>query len=147
MIGDNLRKILKDRRIDSKEFAKLLGISTTYVSYLLNNKRKPSFELLDNIAEKLNVSFDDILGTDSEKLAKEVNEIEDTIKKAKEIAPTLPVIPEEFTDPVEARAFVKSFVIFGSNGFNSDKLNDDEILQFANELLEHMDTVKYKYKK
>lgn len=56
-------------------------------------------------------------------------------------------IPKEFTDSAKARAFVNSFVIFGSNGFDSNKLDDDEILKFANELLAHMDTVKYKYKK
>ena len=37
--------------------------------------------------------------------------------------------------------------IFGSGGFDSDKLDDDEILEFANALLEQMKMVSYKYKK
>lgn len=56
-------------------------------------------------------------------------------------------IPKQFTNATDARNFVESFAIFGSNGFDPNKLNDEEILNFANELLEHMDTMKYKYKK
>lgn len=147
MIGGNLRKILKDKKIDSKEFAEMLGVSTTYISYLLNDKRKPSFELLDKIAEKLNVSFDDILGDDSEKLSEDVNSIKNDIRRTKDIASSLPVIPKEFTDPSEARAYISKHQIFGFGGFNPDKMSDDEILEFSNELLRQMELVAYKYKK
>lgn len=49
MIGDNIRKILKEKRMSSRELAKKIGISETHMSYLLNGKRKPSFELLDEL--------------------------------------------------------------------------------------------------
>ncbi|HLS53761.1 MAG TPA: hypothetical protein VK031_07295, partial [Tissierellaceae bacterium] len=57
------------------------------------------------------------------------------------------LFPEEFTDPKEARAYVNKHQIFGSGGFDADKLDDEEILEFANALLEQMKMVSYKYRK
>ena len=57
------------------------------------------------------------------------------------------IVPEQFTVPDEARAYVNKHQIFGSGGFDADRLDDDEILEFANALLEQMKMVSYKYKK
>lgn len=46
----------------------------------------------------------------------------------------MPVIPEKFTNPDAAREYVSKHEIFGANGFNPNKMTDDEILQFANAL-------------
>jgi len=37
------------------EFSKLLGLSQSFVSQLLNGKRKPSADVLFQISEKLNI--------------------------------------------------------------------------------------------
>lgn len=84
---------------------------------------------------------------DSEQLAKDVKSIENGIEKAKNIASTLPTIPEEFTSPEDARAYIKMHKIFGSEGFDESKMNDEEILDFANELLQQIKLVGYKYKR
>lgn len=60
MIGDNIRRILKEKRMSSRELAKKIGISETHMSYLLNGKRKPSFELLDDICSVLEVPMSEI---------------------------------------------------------------------------------------
>jgi len=84
---------------------------------------------------------------DNEKLAKEVKALENVVDKAKKLAPTLDTIPSEFNNPSEARDYINMHEIFGSDGLDVDSLSDDEVLEFANELLRQMQMVSYKYKK
>lgn len=130
--GERLRQLRKEKNLTQDTLAKILFLNKSSISRYEKNNQMPENDLLQRIADYFYVSTDYLLGRSSEK---------DNTKK------TMSEIPEKFTDSVKARTFVNSFVIFGSDGFDSNKLDDDEILQFANELLEHMDTVKYKYKK
>lgn len=57
------------------------------------------------------------------------------------------IIPEEFINADEARKYVNKHQIFGSGEFDADKLDNGEILEFANELLSQKKMVSYKYKK
>ncbi|WP_051115618.1 hypothetical protein [Clostridium pasteurianum] len=59
----------------------------------------------------------------------------------------MPDIPAKFTDANLAREYVSKHQIFGANGFEPNKMSDDEILEFANALLEQMELLSYKYKK
>lgn len=74
---------------------------------------------------------------------------DNTVNLIKEDSATYSVslIPEEFTIAAEARVYIKKHKIFASEGFNVDKLTDDEVLEFANALLEQMRLVSYKFKK
>lgn len=57
MLGDNIKKIMESKNISSKELAAKAEITQTYLSYILNNKRKnPSMEVLNKIASILEVS-------------------------------------------------------------------------------------------
>ena len=63
MLGDNIRKITKDKKISINKLSKATSISLGYLSDLENNKSKnPSFEKLNTIAKALgvpvNVFFD-----------------------------------------------------------------------------------------
>ena len=63
MLGDNIRKIRKDKKISINKLSKATSISLGYLSDLENNKSKnPSFEKLNTIAKALgvpvNVFFD-----------------------------------------------------------------------------------------
>lgn len=173
MIGDNIRKALERKGLTSNELAEKIGVTATYVSYLLNNKRNASIEVLEKIAEVLEVSvssfFDSpstketkapytkiyqIGGLDDEstdelviRREKDTEKPEIEIELSQKTSNLLGVIPEEFTDPSQARSYINKHQIFGSNGFNPDKLDDYEILEFANELLKQMKMVSYKYKK
>lgn len=57
-IGENIKKIRKESGLTQAEFSKKIGISRTYLSDLENNRKSPSVETLDKIAEKLDVSTD-----------------------------------------------------------------------------------------
>lgn len=55
-IGDNLKKIRKERKINQTEFAKSLDISQSYLSDLENGRKNISMNTVQKIAKKLNVS-------------------------------------------------------------------------------------------
>ena len=57
------------------------------------------------------------------------------------------IVPVEFIDPEEARKYIGMHAIFGSEGFRLDRMNDEEVIRFANELLRQMELISYKYKK
>lgn len=56
MLGENLKTIMKEKGVTSKELAERVGVSQVHISYILNNKRDPSIDLLEKIANVLNVS-------------------------------------------------------------------------------------------
>ena len=58
-LGENLKNIMKEKGVTSKELAERVGVSQVHISYILNNKRDPSVDLLEKIADILNVSVSD----------------------------------------------------------------------------------------
>ena len=47
MFGENMKAIMKQKKITSRTLAPAIGISETYVSYLLNGKKSPTFKLAE----------------------------------------------------------------------------------------------------
>lgn len=137
MLGNNIKKLMQNNKITSKELASITNVTPTHISYILNNKREPSIDLLQKIADALNVSVNDFF--DDEFIKKENS------KRCSE--KELPIIPKEFTVPNKAREYINKHQIFGSNGFDSNKLDNKEILEFANELLKQMELISFKFKK
>ena len=74
-----------------------------------------------------------------EELKKETN--------LKTIQNDFPIVPEHFTDPEEARAYVTKHQIFGYGGFDPYKMSDEDILNFANEMINQAELLGYKYMK
>lgn len=139
MIGDNIKKIRESKSIGVNELARIANVNASYISAIeRNEKNNPSIKILNKIASALGVSMDDFF--------KEVQAIETVISNAKKTVP-LGIVPKEFINANEARAYVNMHQIFGAHGFNSNKLDDNEILEFANELLNQMEMVSFKYKK
>ncbi|MBU5440265.1 helix-turn-helix domain-containing protein [Tissierella sp. MSJ-40] len=66
MLGDNIKELMRIKKVSSKELANLVNVSPTHISYVINNKRYPSLELLEKIANVLEVSVDDFFKEDSE---------------------------------------------------------------------------------
>lgn len=57
-----LKEILKNKGITSKEFACMIGVSVTTISYIVTNKTTPSLDLLARMAKVLNVKLSTLLG-------------------------------------------------------------------------------------
>lgn len=67
--GDRLRLILEEKEIKQKEFAQMLNIAPTTLNGYINNNREPNIDLIIQIANKLNVSLDILLGNSKESSA------------------------------------------------------------------------------
>lgn len=52
--GDQLRRSMREMRITSNELAQVVGVTPVYISYLINGKRRPSYQLMQRAAEALN---------------------------------------------------------------------------------------------
>ena len=58
----NLKEILKEKGVTSKELAERLGVTSVTISYIVTNKTAPSLEMLCRIAKELNVKLSTLLG-------------------------------------------------------------------------------------
>lgn len=56
-IGENLKKIRKEKKLTQHKLAEEMNISRSYLSDIENNRKNPSSKTLENLAEKLNVSM------------------------------------------------------------------------------------------
>ena len=70
MLIENIKRLMTINRITSKELSEMVGVTPTHISYILNNKRDPSVELLAKIASALGVPIEEIFG---EKNSKTIN--------------------------------------------------------------------------
>jgi transcriptional regulator with XRE-family HTH domain len=87
VLGDNIRKIRKSKKISINKLSKMTSISVGYLSDLENNKAtNPSIEKLNTIAEALEVPTSELLTTE-EKLEMATNSlknIHDLVAEASE---------------------------------------------------------------
>ncbi|MCC9296537.1 helix-turn-helix domain-containing protein [Clostridium sp. WLY-B-L2] len=117
MLGENIKKIMNEKGISAKKIAEKAEISTTYLSYILNDKRKnPSLEVLQKIASILDVSVNDFFDD-------KYNTNEDN-----EFNPTLSVKEQKRLDK-QAQDIVNNLSVSLSKNKNSLEDEDYEILQ------------------
>lgn len=62
IFGENLDRILKEKQIARKDFAKMLNVTVATVGTYINAKREPSLDKLFEIAKILNVSTSELIG-------------------------------------------------------------------------------------
>lgn len=126
-----IKDIIRNKRLEKgwtmKELAEKVGVSEATIS------RWESGEI-ENMKHKGIVSLSNILG------------IEPNIimgwEEYKE-----PTLPDFFTSPQEAVDFLlKQNVIMGYNGLDITKLSEEEQVEYANEILNQIKLVSYKYK-
>lgn len=107
----------------------LTGLSKSTISEIENDKSSPTAETLQKIANALDVTVDTFFKDDDHDESLSQQNI-------------------EFTTPQEAMEFIlKQPSIMGYGGFDINKMNDEEIVEFANELLRQLQLISYKYKR
>lgn len=73
-LGDNIKRIRKERNMTQETLANELGISRSYLGDLENNRRNPSSTTLEKLSKKLGVSIQFLLtGFDIEDVADSIN--------------------------------------------------------------------------
>lgn len=142
MLGDNIRKIRKEKKISINKLSELTGISLGYISDLENNKAtNPSVDKLNLIANVLNVNVDAFFKDDIDMWDSTIDTTQ--LKEEVKMFET-----GEFKTPEAAMQFIlKQPAIMGYGGFDTNKMSNEEIIEFANELLNQMKLISYKYKK
>lgn len=154
---ENLGKLIKNaRKLKSKQIghkftqnnlADAVGKSRSYIGDIEAGRTYPSFILLNKIAEVCEVPlnfFQDAEGHGVMEEAKGHYEIKkDPVENYNKYQ-----INSSLKTPEEAMKFIlQQPAIMGFGGFDINKMTDEEIMEFANELLRQLQLISYKYKK
>jgi transcriptional regulator with XRE-family HTH domain len=67
IIGNNIRRLRKEKGLRQIDLAVAVGIDSSYLSEIENKKRNPTILLLDNIATVLEVSLVELLSDNQHK--------------------------------------------------------------------------------
>lgn len=128
--GERLRKLRTEKGLSAIEFAEKFKVHRGTVSNWETGKRTPDADTLSKLSTFFDVSIDYLLGeTDS-----------------KEKTNIYCDIPSKLTDPQEAIKFLlsqPSFMKFGE--YDISKLKDEDLLDFANEILNYLKYISQKY--
>lgn len=149
MFGTILRSLRLESKKTQSELATILKTSPSTIGMYEQNRRTPDLETLKEISGYFNVSIDYLMGKSDIKYSADhlMKNINDTNKLNNSFKNTdITTIPMTFEDAEQARLYISKHAIFGSNGFKPDLMSDEQILEFANELLKQMEMVSYKYR-
>lgn len=145
MFGKNIRKIREEKGYGINELSRISGVNASYISALERDEKKnPSVEILTKLANSLEVNINEIMKVDSathrdlEKWDKNCTQIKEEASMYK---------TGIFETPEAAMQFIlKQPAIMGYGGFDINKLSDQDIIDFANDLLKQLEMLSYKYK-
>ena len=76
----NLKEILKEKGITSKELAAQLGVTSVTISYIVTNKTTPSLDMVSRIAKALNIKISTLLGEEPLKVVDDSKEFASYIR-------------------------------------------------------------------
>ena len=119
-----LKNLREEKRMTQAELSKDLEISPSAIGMYEQGRRFPDQTILTKIADFFDVSTDYLLGRN----------------------PQNP--PTEFNNATDAMEFIlKLPTVMAYGGYDATKLSDEEIIDFANDLLQQIELISYKYKK
>lgn len=131
IFSKRLKFLRRSSNVTQQELSNYLNVGKTTISNYETGYSTPDADTLYMIADFFDTSIDYLLGRTDEKNPDEK-----------------PGLPTEFTTPEEAVKFIlEQNVIMGFGGFDVNKMDDDEVVEFANELLNQLKILSYKYKK
>lgn len=131
-LGKRIKQLREEKELSQLQLAKILNISNSTLSQYEAGNRVPSDDVKSKIAKIFDTTIDYLVGNSDVK-----NPYKDK-----------PSLPEEFTSPEEAIKFIlNQNVIMGFGGFDVNTMSDEEVLEFANELLNQLRILSYKYKR
>ena len=128
-IGERIKEIRKAKKISVEILAKQLGVSkTTIYRYEDSTIEKIPVQIIDKLCEILGVSAAELMGN-------EINQ-----EKAVEL-------PGAFDNAQDAMEFIiKTPTLAAFGGYDPESMSDETIVEFANEILQQLKLVSYKYK-
>ena len=132
-IGANIKRIRKEKKISMDTLAAELGVSvSTLYRYEDSSIQKIPVRVFDKMCEVLGVSAAELMGNDNRVFSEEKQQ----------------TLPTGFDNPQEAMEFMlKMPTLAAFGGYDPESMSDETILDFANEILQQLKLVSYKYKK
>lgn len=127
----NLKKYMSKFNKDRNDMVEELGFKYTTFNDWYNGHTYPRIDSIEKMANYFGITKADLI--------EDHYDAQPTIK-----------FPYRFTDALEARKYLSMHTFHGSEGFSNadiDKMGDEEVLEFANDVLKLMDTLSYKYRK
>jgi transcriptional regulator with XRE-family HTH domain len=128
-IGERIKEIRKAKNISVEYIAAQLDVSkTTIYRYEDSTIEKIPIKSFDRLCEVLNVTPAELMGNAPAKL--EPSEL-----------------PAQFNNAQDAMAFIlKTPTLAAYGGYNPKSMDDETIIAFANEILQQLKLVSYKYR-
>lgn len=128
-IGERIKEIRKTKKISVDYLAKELGVSkTTIYRYEDSTIEKIPINIFDQLCILLEVTPAELMG----------NNIATTEKTE---------LPGEFRNAQDAMEFIlKTPTLAAYGGYDPNSMSDETIVDFANEILQQLKLVSYKYK-
>lgn len=128
-IGERIKEIRKSKKISVDTLAKQLGVSkTTIYRYEDSSIEKIPVQIIDKMCELLGVTTAELMG----------NNTNQTITAE---------LPTAFHNAQDAMEFIiKTPTLAAFGGYNPESMSDETIVEFANEILQQLKLVSYKYK-
>lgn len=148
MFGENIKKIRELKGLGINELSRLSGVNASYISAMeRGEKENPTITTLKKLADALEVTVDELMKEESTVTYKKLGEWDE--KYANQVKEECTLYETgEFTTPQAAMQFIlKQPAIMGFGGFDANKMSDEELIDFANELLKQLKLVSYKFKK
>lgn len=132
-IGANIKRIRKEKKISMDKLATELGLSvSTLYRYEDSSIQKIPVKVFDKMCEVLGVSAAELMGNESSTHVSEKQQ----------------PLPTGFDNPQEAMEFMlKLPTLAAYGGYDLENMSDETILEFAEEILQMLKLVSYKYKK
>lgn len=128
--GERIKEIRKKRGFTLEEVAEKLGISASTLSrYEGSQITKIPINIVDGLCTALGTTTAELMGNTSDSDSKKED------------------LPSSFDNAEEAMAFMlKLPVLAAYGGYDIEKMSDEKIIEFANEILVQLKLVSYKYK-
>ena len=128
-IGERIKKIRKEKKISVDYIANSLGVSkTTIYRYEDSSIEKIPLQVFDKLCEILGVTAAELMGNTTSQVEQ-------------------PTLPKEFDNPQDAMEFIiKTPTLAAFGDYDPSEMSDETIVQFANEILQQLKLVSYKYK-
>ena len=128
-IGERIKQLRTEKNISVDSIAKELGVSkTTIYRYEDSTIEKIPVNTFDKLCSILGVTPAELMGNNANQ----------------EAAP----LPAHFNNAQEAMEFLlKTPTLAAYGGYDPSKMSEETIMDFANEILNQLQLVSYKYKK
>ena len=128
-IGERIKEIRISKKIPVETIAKELGVSkTTVYRYEDSSIEKIPVSTFDKLCAILGVSPAELMGNVKDESAGDS-------------------LPANFTNAQDAMEFIiKTPMLAAFGGYDPSKMSDETIVEFANEVLQQLKLVSYKYK-